>query len=726
MTSAPTAPSAPPSPLRIYLHSTLLTSHTLHGPAQEDYAQYSSYCTRRLSRLRHNRDVKKELLHCRQYKGAYSTRDATNAPAAGKGGKHAYRPIDMTNVPSPILASHVNFFLEPLYCAERCWASSLHFKALASGGGDGREGSGNALGGRKKEVSPGKLRAQSIKRLRKAVKYATLLETLTLSRYAGPVGAEGEEDGEATKEGDGAAPPVDEHTQMEAWAYASWMRGNLALEQNQWQVAYAEYQTAMTLCQKLAISSNGSGGDGKENQNGQVEGNDGNSMQQLEMFDFFTTRAHSVIAPLLKYCHYELKENGMSPDEKISFLQESQHSNTSSNTANDPLQSKLLSLKTETLQNQATSGSNMSQLIFRENTIVVETKELRMALLKIQDLKEDWEAVAAKQTHGNAGKNDSKLMALLSGYDDAMSLANKELKQLAALKSGPAVNAKKFQLVNILGYVKYQKLKLLMARNEGLVNGILKGRSTSSGKGDNGKKKTKKELTLKQLEEVAHLYDALLQDARAVASLPGGGSLEDFDPSENGSTAVVEDEFLLEANANILRLRALRCYYLGRMHSSPLVHKYPEAVALLDQAESLASEALEEIAACDKMEGGDEMLEHLEKVVGEIKGEKCRVVAVSYLNKKASFSSSSSSSQSASSLLHRLHSYEVPSNPTKSIASVPPKLEPMVCKPSFFDVALNYISEYPVEELESAMEECLGKKDSGVASTGILGWFRRG
>ncbi len=53
----------------------------------------------------------------------------------------------------------------------------------------------------------------------------------------------------------------------------------------------------------------------------------------------------------------------------------------------------------------------------------------------------------------------------------------------------------------------------------------------------------------------------------------------------------------------------------------------------------------------------------------------------------------------------------------------------MACKPSFFDVALNYVSEYPdpdpvpVDELERAMEEYNGVE---AASSGILGWFRRG
>ena len=287
--------------------------------------------------------------------------------------------------------------------------------------------------------------------------------------------------------------------------------------------------------------------------------------------------------------------------------------------------------------------------------------------------------------------DDAKFMELLSGYDDAVSLVNKELKQLATLKSGPAVNAKKFQLVNLVGYSKYQKLKLVMGRNEELTNGIIQKSNQNDEEEEEG-------MTLKHLEEVAHLYDALLQDARAVASLAGGGALDDFDG--DSSSAAVEDDFYLEANANVLRLRSLRCYYLARMHASPLVHKYSEAIALLDQAERLANEALEEIGACDQMENGDALLEGLEKVAAEMRGEKCRVLALSFLSK-------SSSTGSGKCLLQRLHDYNIPSSP-KSIAHVPPKLEPMACKPSFFDVALNYVSDYPVDELDRAMEENKG------------------
>lgn len=394
----------------------------------------------------------------------------------------------------------------------------------------------------------------------------------------------------------------------------------------------------------------------------------------------------------------------MSPTEKISFLMSS---SSISDTPNDPLQSKLHSLKAQTLQNRATRGSSMSQISFRDNTIAVETKESRMALLKIQDLKGDWES--DQNSNGNnsnnnagGGGSDAKFMALLSGYDDAISLANMELAQLSALKSGPAVNAKKFQRVNILGYCKYQKLKLVMGRNEALADGIVR-------------RNKRKGPTLKQLEEAAHLYDALLQDARAVASLPGGGSPEDFDG--DAAAAPAEDEFLLEANANVLRLRALRCYYLARMHGAPEVRMHAEALALLDQAEGLALEASEEIGACDRMEGGEALLEGLECVLEEMRGEKCRALAVSYLSGRPS--------STGRCLLERLHDYDIPpAGTTPLLAHVPPKLEPMACKPSFFDVALNYVSDYPAEELEQVLQKYDDGKSS-AASTGILGWFRR-
>lgn len=315
--------------LRIYLHSEISTAHSQHGISpHEDYTQYSSYCSRRLQRLRHTKLVRRELLHVRLYKSSLSTKAAvvakegdgggtTTSGGGGGGGskaKNAYRAIDLTNLPSTQLSSHINYFLEPLYCAERCWSQSMALKVEMMNNTNSvssdNNGGGAKLGGNaspRSNWSNGKFRAQLMKKLKKAVGYANLLETLVMSTKRvsssdNNNNNEEEKEEEGGKEGDDVVqqPPVDEHTQMEARAYASFMRGNLALEMNQWQTACNEYQMALSLCEAL-------GSTGSTNDDNSATNDGGVDVQQLELFDFFTTRAKNVIAPLLKYCHYELQ-----------------------------------------------------------------------------------------------------------------------------------------------------------------------------------------------------------------------------------------------------------------------------------------------------------------------------------------------------------------------------------------------------------------------------------
>ena len=307
--------------LRIYLHSEISTAHSQHGISpHEDYTQYSSYCSRRLQRLRHTKLVRRELLHVRLYKSSLSTKAAVVAKEGDGGGttsgggsskaKNAYRAIDLTNLPSTQLSSHINYFLEPLYCAERCWSQSMALKVEmmnnTNATSSDNNGVANKLGGNaspRSNWSNGKFRAQMMKKLKKAVGYANLLETLVMSTKPTPSSGDDEEEVEGMKEENVIQPPVDEHTQMEARAYASFMRGNLALEMNQWQTACTEYQMALTLCEAL-----GDGSSRSSSKNDDSVATDGVvDVQQLELFDFFTTRAKNVIAPLLKYCHYELQ-----------------------------------------------------------------------------------------------------------------------------------------------------------------------------------------------------------------------------------------------------------------------------------------------------------------------------------------------------------------------------------------------------------------------------------
>lgn len=355
------------------------------------------------------------------------------------------------------------------------------------------------------------------------------------------------------------------------------------------------------------------------------------------MHDLFTARADNVLQPLLRYCQYEYREAGGTVVEEDSPQQES---------------SKQLS---------STGGGAVQ---FRGKDLPVENKQLRVLLIKLEGLLTD------------ALKSDDKFMSVLSIYDDAVAIVSADLANVQSMKAGPAVNARKAEMEGLLGYAKHSKLKLLMRRNEEMVNDLLRETPTA-------------------YADISHLYDALLQDARAVCSLPG----PDF-----------EDEFILEANANVLRLRALRCYYAGQLYACS--NKPAEGLALLKQATLLTTRASEEIAACEDMEHGDEYLDALEVLRFDIAGAVCRVKAQAYMLCQGSNVGASRSSRS---LLLRLDEFDG----GKVLADVPPAPIPIPCKPAFFDLAWNYAGAFPVDELQKHIDEHGEQK-----SQSFLGWFR--
>jgi signal recognition particle subunit SRP68 len=171
-----------------------------HGLRHDDYKQYHEYCTRRLSRIRHNREVRKELVHSATYVSGEKTR------------KHAYCPRDL-----PDDLNHENMLLVVLVDAERAWAHSCELKALLH--------EQLPKNHEKAKAAPGSIRQHALRRLRRAKQLAIRFEDLC-GQFS------------------------DETTQEEAKAYASWMRGNFALEVNDWKVRLARphWPSEFVLC----------------------------------------------------------------------------------------------------------------------------------------------------------------------------------------------------------------------------------------------------------------------------------------------------------------------------------------------------------------------------------------------------------------------------------------------------------------------------------------------
>ncbi len=398
--------------------------------------------------------------------------------------------------------------------------------------------------------------------------------------------------------------------------------------------------------------------------------------ESLELRDLFTTRADNML-PLLKYCQYEWREanGGTLPD------------------------------SWEDAETTASAKKNVeggSMVIFRGQEIPIEIKNLRVLLLKADGLLQQQQQHQESGTDGTSPDQDSKFDTLLSTFDDAMSLVNQELKSYEGAKAGPSVNAKRRELELVSGYIQYEKLSATCRRLEALLP------------------------YLTEDAEIVHVYDALLQNARAILTLPSSSS------SSGKNAEQEEDEFWLQANANVLRIRAFRCYYLAKLYASGH-QQYGQAKALLKQSQLLSTRAMEEIAACDEdMEHGDEYtrsLQHLQD--HDLVAMSCRVQAQAYLSaqqgaSRSFYNNASSTSGGAGggtnrSLLMRLCDFD-PGN--GRLADVPPDVLPLPCKPSFYDVAWTYhASQFP--DLNQVLGQQQQKQQKAKTTTGgLFGWLR--
>ena len=305
----------------------------------------------------------------------------------------------------------------------------------------------------------------------------------------------------------------------------------------------------MTLCHQLSGENDAS--DTASAQDGE---SDEDVLKRLEKHDLFVTRADTILRPMFRYCQYELKQAGEP-------------------TMEEP---RLPSSGKE----EQSDNDNEDFIVFRDQELVLDNKDLRVLLLKFQSVQQEIKEEAQKENATEAHK-ETQFLTVLSILDDAIEVVQSLEQGLSAKasSSGPAVQAKLEQYSLWRGYLQYTKTTKVMEHTEHLMVATTMGPS-----------------------EKVHVYDAVLQHAKSLLNLPR--------PSE--MTSEEDDEFILQVQANILRLRALKTYYMGWSYFTQL-HKHGPALALLEHSSDLANRAEEEIAACDEdMPFSEEYLKQLE------------------------------------------------------------------------------------------------------------------
>lgn len=544
------------------IFETLDQTQNTHGVMHEDYHQYQQYCTNRLYRLRHAQPVRRDLVHNSKYAGGVQMRRNAYCP----------RPRDSSEAVIP----HENFLWVPLYQAERAWAQACEIQ---------------------KQKRASKTQQLVLRKLRKAVKFATEMQEMSLRA-------------------------CDERTQQEINSYVDWMKGNYALQKQDYVKALKVYRSSMNGLLQLAQAQE-----------------DPNDPKSLMLADLWTMRAESILRPLVRFCQYECKDI----DPELAAEPSTQSKQTESEIV----------------------------IHFCGNAIPLDPyKELCVLYLKAEALEQQ------------QSLDENSFLTLLSTFDDAIAYVGKELERYETIQSGPAVNARKVELQTLMAYWKYQKLQVCLHKNEER----LKDCNSDA--------------------EMVHVYDALLQNAEQMAQV--------------GSSGGSEQE---EAEAHVLRIRALRCFALSKVYLGQL-QQIPEARALWKQAKSLTKRAIEELAACDTRDKQhekkiEEHLEALEKLeTTGLPGLDVRLKAAAYLQKSGPAGGFTSGTDRP--LWLRLEEFDP--GTTGSMVDDPPRAIPIPCKPVFYDIAWKYAGgNFPVDQLQEEIDKREPQNSNGGG--GILGWL---
>jgi hypothetical protein len=365
--------------------------------------------------------------------------------------------------------------------------------------------------GNHKKKSRGKLRNQFLRKLRKAAKFATALHTMAIH------------------------VTTDEETIVECHAYASWMRGNLALEQNQFDIASREYTETLTAIHILKQQTS-----------------------SLELQDYFTNREEYTVQPLRAYCYQELQLQPNTDAKSITI------GTTNALDTSSLLQYKLEEKREEQRRAETSkTNSKYGTITYRGIPFPVDQEELRLMLCKIDELVQSWKS--------HKDDEDNTFVQLLNAYDEALKFCTFQIHELERMESGKNVNASKLTYTCLKGYLQHQKISASIERNEAIAQNTLSSSSSSS-------------VQDMKVEELAHIYDLLLQDARKVLSLPSAHSTSNVGGMYDSANAITsqvlieeeedDDEFALEANAHILRFRAFKCYYTGHLYARNEKVKY--------------------------------------------------------------------------------------------------------------------------------------------------------
>lgn len=382
------------------------------------------------------------------------------------------------------------------------------------------------------------------------------------------------------------------------------------------------------------------------------------------------------LSPSLRYCSYNIGD-----DSSIDDLMELRG------------QGVLNNLDTLIQQSKSKSSDAMQTADWRGRKFTVRPARARLFLLSLQDIDK-----SVKKAESAAQKIEI-IENMLMDCKDAILSVKDEIKQdpkLRTTETGAPISGIQF----LLSYMSYIRLTRTVERNLYLVE---QARENF----DNPNKTIKQTATEGKRvrpQDLTRLYEIILQNVSELQQING-----------------LEEDTGYQAELEVLStsFKAFRCYYIAL--TLVALKRWKEAVAMYVRATDYATTASKANPTQFNLKA------ELDDLVRTIEGCKYMAHAYSVLEEDTQGDSVlfGKSQKSSKALFDRLAEYrEDPMLNSKNpnVYKLTPEMQPIPCKPLFFDLALNFIQ---IPSLEDKIEQKGGdKKAAGISGfvKGFLGW----
>ncbi|XP_017797746.1 PREDICTED: signal recognition particle subunit SRP68 [Habropoda laboriosa] len=280
------------------------------------------------------------------------------------------------------------------------------------------------------------------------------------------------------------------------------------------------------------------------------------------------------------------------------------------------------------------------------------------------------------QTLEKAATNQAKidlLEAHLIDCKDAISVVRDSFKNELKSKDNDKLSPQQ----HLITYLQYIRLSRTLERNLALI-------------------KTAEESAKAKPQDIVRLYEAALHNLVEISQLQD------------------DEEFLREQEAKTKSYRAFRCYYMAQALAN--LHRWREAMALYQRSAQHVKNAMEYGKVLP-----ESLREAIQKLETSIEGAKYAAHAHSVLEEEQEEEPGVNKyTKTKKPLYERLHEFrEDPALLTKqpNVYKLPPTMQPIPCKPLFFDLAFNMV-EFP------DLTEKLGDQAKKGGQAGLTGFVK--